>query len=169
MTGRRFPRNPLDVRVLRFGLPLVALLALAAGCGSKDSSTSTTKPGAQPALVTYVKSGGIAGIYEKVVVDESGKATVSQGLPSTAKVKSFSLSDAELSALRRSLDAAELASQKNASPQGCADCFVYDITYNGTHFRGDEATLPAQVKLAVTQLNALIARAGIEEPLATGK
>ena len=152
---------------------LLALLVALTGCGSSSGGPSTTPtgPSHDPAapLVTYLKSGGIAGIYERLTVDPTGRATVSQGLPSTAKVKSFSLTSSELSALKHSLDAADLESQKNASPQACADCFVYDITYAGHHFRGDQATLPAQVEPAVTTLNALIAQAGIEEPLATGK
>jgi hypothetical protein len=160
------------MRIAAIGAALLVPAAALAGCGSSsDTSTTGTSgdPGSPQALVVYVKSGGIAGIYEKLVVDESGRATVSQGLPSRAKVGTFSLSQPEVAALRHTLDAANLESQQNASPQGCADCFVYDITYAGHHFRGDEATLPAQVKPAVTSLNALIAQAGIEEPLATGK
>jgi hypothetical protein len=151
------------MRIIRVGLTLLAMLACAAGCGSNSSGSSSA------VLVTYVRSGGLPGIYEKLVVEESGSATVSQGLASNAKAKRFSVSDSDVAALRHDLDAADLGSQKNASPGACADCYVYDITYAGHHFTGDEATLPAAVHPAVTSLNAIIAQAGIEEPLATGK
>ncbi len=157
-------RSTFVMRFLRFGLPLLTLLA---GCGSasQSASTATSTPSGRQALVTYSKSGGIAGIIERLKVEPSGHATVSEGLPADAKTKTFSLSPEELSKLRQTLDAAKLASHASASPQGCADCFVYRIAYRGTTFEGDQATLPAAVRPAVEALDALTARAGVDRPL----
>ena len=153
-------------RTARLCLLLPTLLI--AGCGSSSQETtagSTSTPAGSQALVIYSKTGGIAGIHERLSVEPSGVATVSQGLPAEAKTKIFKLTAAELASLRRTLDAADLASLPSTPSQGCADCFLYAITYNGTTWRGDEATLPPAVRPAIQALDRLVARAEIDQPL----
>lgn len=128
-----------------------AALLLAAGCG--DGQDTTTDPGNDP-LVTYSRSGGIAGIEERLLVDRGGRATVSIGGGSPT---SFTLSDSELGRLEAALQAADLAAVTDRET-GCADCFRYEVTYDGTTVAYDEvAEPPPSVAAVVSQLGGLVA------------
>ncbi|TDD63154.1 hypothetical protein E1293_43405 [Actinomadura darangshiensis] len=98
-------------------------------------------------LVTYERTGGFAGIREKVTVDVSGKALVND--------EKVALDDREMRGLR---DALGRVVTTESSSAGCrvADHFTYTLTY-----RGRSATrcwLPSDWEDAVTRLEALTRR-----------
>ena len=166
MTKPSSARNTCVARGLRICLLLPTVLLVACGSASREPAASSTSTSSGPrALVIYSKSGGIAGIRERLSVDPSGRATLSQGLPANAKTVTVKLPPAEVDGLRRARDDAGLASLPSGPSQGCADCFLYEITYAGTVWKGDEATLPQAVRPAIQALDRVVAGAGIEQPL----
>jgi hypothetical protein len=148
------------MRAPRLGIPLLALLG---GCGGSAASSTTTSP-SQQALVTYSKSGGLGGTSERLVIDSSGAATLTEGRPGVAKTKTFSVGPAGVADLQATLDRAHLVSRPSAPPNGCADCFVYRISYSGHTFAANDVSLPASAKPVVHALDQLVASAGAPPP-----
>ncbi len=131
------------------------LAVVAAGCGGDDTTTTTADPGI---LVTYSRSGGVASMPESLVIRADGSATVEAGV--TGAREEFELDPDELARVRTELEAAEFDDVADPPVQtGCADCYVYEITYDGTTMSYDEsqAALPASVTAVVTHLSEITA------------
>jgi hypothetical protein len=109
---------------------------LASGCGGGDPVPTTPSSGA---LVNYSRTGGVASVPERLVVEADGTATVEAGI-GTAQL-SFELDQDELEQLRTELEAADLGALE-PSPTTCADCYSYEVVYNGTTISYDEADSP---------------------------
>jgi hypothetical protein len=103
------------------GVWRVALVALLiAGCGS-DAAAATLQ-----GKVTYAKSGGIAGLVQKLTVNPSGRAVAA----SVERKRSFTLTKTELKQLTALAKNAKLAKTRDPKPntQG-ADAFEYSVGY----------------------------------------
>ncbi|WP_433462804.1 hypothetical protein [Spirillospora sp. CA-128828] len=98
-------------------------------------------------LVTYERSGGFAGIHEKVTVDVTGTALVND--------EKVVLDDAQMRGLRRALGRVVTT---DSSPDGCqvADHFTYTLTYRG--HGATRCRLPSDWRAAVERLEALTRR-----------
>lgn len=98
-------------------------------------------------LVTYERSGGFAGIQERVTVGATGTAVVNG-----AKV---TLNDEEMRGLR---DALGRVVTTRSSAAGCdvADHFTYTLTYRG--HRTTRCRIPCDWRAAVERLEALTRR-----------
>ncbi|MEU8340731.1 hypothetical protein SAMN05443665_1007115 [Actinomadura meyerae] len=98
-------------------------------------------------LVTYQRTGGFAGIQEKVTVNNSGTALVNG--------RNLALDDGEMSGLR---DALRRIVTTDSSAAGCqvADHFTYTLTYKG--HRATRCWLPSDWREAVERLDALARR-----------
>lgn len=91
----------------------------------------TSPPAATPAtlpdevLAVYLKTGGFAGIYEKLTVYQGGKLELAdrQGNLRTAQVD-----HAQLTPLRNMLSAQEFSQLEDRYQAGGADQFVYQVT-----------------------------------------
>jgi hypothetical protein len=119
------------------GLTIVALAAvLWVGCGSDDEP----EPSGSGPLVVYQKSGGVAGILERLRVERDGSATVTVGFDGSSE--SFRLSEAELEQLESELGAADLSVPPG--PPGCADCFEYEVSFGGETARFDQLAEPSE-------------------------
>jgi len=96
-------------RLLR--LVLLGLLVLAAGCGGDDGDGKTTTesrvPGPSDELVAYERTGGIAGVTERLDVRPDGAARISVVEAGKLKRDRFKLTPGELDGLRAAVDAAE--------------------------------------------------------------
>jgi hypothetical protein len=131
----------------------VLIAATAIGCGGGAGSTDPTADGP---LVTYSRGGGIAGVDERLRIEPDGSAVVSVGID--GRQSSFALTDHELAQLRGELEAADLGSvDAQGPPTGCADCFVYELTYGGRTISYDEASpVPEPVATVVADLGTLV-------------
>jgi hypothetical protein len=109
------------------GVWRVLLLAVVlSGCGADASAKTLTGP------VTYGKSGGIAGLTQKLTVHSDGRATAA----SYRKKASFRLTGQELRALTAAVKKARLSSTKSPKDDvRGADGFQYGVSY-----RGDKVT-----------------------------
>jgi hypothetical protein len=153
--------NPLRALVL-------ASFAVLAGCGSSDDQSTSTEGPTQTngALITYTRTGGVGGIDEHLRIEPDGTATLAYGEPTNSE-DSFDLTDSELDRIQTLLDAADLESMPaEPQPTGCADCFVYTVSYGGRTVTYDDATPPpASVGQLVTALGEL---AEAHQPRAAG-
>lgn len=100
-------------------------------------------------LVAYERTGGFAGIEERVTVDVSGTADVNG--------RRIAVGDAEMRGLR---DALGRVVTTRSSAAGCAvaDHFTYTLAYRG--HRTTRCRLPSDWRAAVERLEALARRAG---------
>ena len=126
-----------------------AMLAiLATGCGSERSN------GADP-LVSYQRSGGIAGVNERLVIDADGEAQLAVG--ELDPEQRFTIGEPELERLRSDLAAADFAAIDRDSGLGCADCFEYEIDYAGERASFNEAAeVPDSVREVTAQLGRIV-------------
>jgi hypothetical protein len=140
----------------------IVLGMLVAACGEKDEPevgtqatppTTTTQAGGP--LVSYARTGGVAGIQELLTVGQEGEAKLELGfLPDTSLTR-FQLSQAELQMLRTALDKAELE-PGNGPQTGCADCFTYEITTAAGTSTFDQTTIPAGAEDLVQALQQIV-------------
>ena len=124
------------------------LITTLVACGDDDappaSDPSTT-------LVTFSRTGGFASYPLRLTVAGDGSSTIAagQGGPS----RPFELGADELETLRSQLAAAEFDAVEQG-PGGCADCYIYDVEYDGrTTSYDDAADPPATVETAVDHLS----------------
>ncbi|GAA1891355.1 hypothetical protein [Actinomadura bangladeshensis] len=98
-------------------------------------------------LVTYERTGGFAGIQERVAVENSGTALVNG--------KRVALADDEMRGLRDALGGIVTTGSSEA---GCrvADHFTYTLAYDG--HRATRCWLPSDWRAAVERLEALTRR-----------
>ena len=140
--------------MMRLLLTAMALLIGLAGCGNAEDST--TAPSGDPdTLVSYSRTGGIAGVDERLRVAPDGAATLTLG--PTANPASFQLAAADLATLRDEVDAADLANFEPPGPTACADCFVYDIeTADGRASYAETDQPPPAVQALAAHLGAIV-------------
>jgi len=137
-------------------LALISLAFMASALGACGGERDTGSPNAEPSgpLVTYARSGGIAGMPVELTVEADGQARVRAGIEG-GQPAAFALGAAELDRLRRTLEAADLAAvQPSTEPSTCADCFSYEVTYEGrtaSYVEIDE--VPSSVSAAVSELD----------------
>jgi hypothetical protein len=131
-------------------LAACATVAVIAGCGGDESTTTTPEAGT---LVTYERTGGFASMPQSLVIEADGSATVEAGVDPAREA--FELTDEELGRLQAELDAADFVGfDLSTEPTGCADCYAYELTYGGTTISYDESeSVPEPMTILVTHLN----------------
>jgi len=100
--------------------------------------------------VSYAKSGGIAGLVQKLTVTRDGHATTS----SAVRKRSFRLSKVQLKALTSAVTKARISrtSSEKDNVQG-ADGFSFSVGYNGDKVTwSDFSDKPPQRVLALYEL-----------------
>ncbi len=126
------------------GLGAAALV----GCGSSGGA-----PRPAP-LVSYVRSGGLAGVFDELRVSGSGAATL-RVAPSSPPI-SFRLRPAEVERLQRDLDAADIGSIPSRRAPACADCFHYRIAASGDAVEADESRVPRALRPLLAELGQIV-------------
>ncbi len=107
-------------------------------------------------MVVYTKSGGVAGVYEHLVVARDGSAAleVGHGHPLRA---SFELEAVELDRLSGLLAAADFGGGDPGPGIRCADCFQYEIEYGGnTGAFAEIGDIPQSVGELVRELGRIV-------------
>jgi hypothetical protein len=134
-------------------LTLVVLLALVAGCGGDE-------PTAPPELsdaIKYEVIGGDAFRDDSITVGPDGRASIQ----TRAGTRSATLTAAELAALRRGIDDANLAGIETAVTEPpIPDALSYRFTYRGREVTTDTGKLPDDLRPLVGTFNDLIERYG---------
>ena len=135
---------------------LLAVILAGAGClGTKPAEANTTAPPAM--LVDYHRTGGIAGLSDRLVIFDNGVAVISG--KSTSSVVTLNATDLALIAvLFNQSDFAQLQANYSA-PRGSADLITYTISYRGKTVTAAETSTPPALKVVIDQLNQIINRA----------
>ena len=142
--------------LLLAGLALVLL----AGCGDDGDDGGSGGDGEKSATLTrpltYERGGGIAGRRDRLIVQPDGSAE----LTVRDTTKSIRLKDAELDALGRDLEEADIASvpPNSASKKPVPDTFGYRVAYDGTTVTTDDPAMPDKLRGLVSGLGALVER-----------
>jgi hypothetical protein len=119
-------------------LPLALMVALAAAPAAASAKT----------LVSFTRSGGIAGIDDSVTVTTTGHVVVDgQGADRSHRLRAATLRD-----LRRMLSEARW-DKANPGASRCADCFEYLVRYHGHRARYDDS----QAKQVSRSIRAIVA------------
>jgi hypothetical protein len=129
-------------------VPTIALALVGlAGCGGDDAG-STTESGT---LVAYARTGGFASMPESLVIGADGAGTVEAGVDPARE--SFQLDADDLEQVGSELETADFDAVDSGVPTSCADCYEYEIAYNGTTVSYDESQdVPESVDAAVAHL-----------------
>ena len=141
-------------RMLMTGLALVLL----AGCGDDSGDAGGSGGGEQSATLTgpltYERGGGIAGRRDRLIVQPDGNAE----LTVRDTTKSIRLKDAELDAIGRDLETADIASvpPNSTSKKPVPDTFGYRVAYDGTTVTTDDPAMPDKLRGLVARLGALV-------------
>jgi hypothetical protein len=134
---------------------LPVLAACGSGGGADPSSDPPAPGGGAAPLVVLVRYGGIAGVAERVSVDQLGVATVvTERAPAP---RTITLAPTDLAALRTALERSAIATlERNYLDPRAADAFQYDVTYQGVTVTADEGVIPATLRPVVDRLTALL-------------
>jgi hypothetical protein len=132
----------------------LSVLALVAGGASAAA--------AEPASVhdfrlAYKRTGGIAASTRTLAVRAGRLATVTtKGAPGSGRGTEFRLAVGTVRSLQQALAAADLDSIPGPGPGGCADCFTYDLRYQGHHIALEEIDVPPRLGKVFAQIDAII-------------
>ncbi|HXF32315.1 MAG TPA: hypothetical protein VN522_12415 [Solirubrobacterales bacterium] len=108
--------------------------------------------------LAYKRTGGIAASTQTLAVRPGRLATATgSGTSAGRKRSEFPLTVRRVRSLQRSLSRADLGSIPPAGPGGCADCYVYDLRYEGHHLELEEVDVPARLRAVFATLDAIIA------------
>jgi hypothetical protein len=120
---------------------LMATMLIAVGAGSGDAGTVSAHADATP-LVSYERTGGIAGVDDRVEVSGGGAVTVRHRDGARHRTR---LSVRRMRVLRRALTAAHFERPVTTGPTGCADCFFFRLRHGGHTLSFSQVAEPARV------------------------
>jgi hypothetical protein len=135
--------------------PFLLILTVAVAAAAALVTDTPPAPAAgESTLVTFHRTGGIAGVDDRVTVKADRHVTVrSRG--SSAGHRRISV--AAIRRLRHALKEARLGRPPpQGPPGGCADCFHYTISYGGHHVQLSEDRVPDRMRRAIDLLSRLI-------------
>ena len=137
---------------LAIALVLAAAVAPLAGCaGGEDGSAGGDAP------IDYVRTGGLAGVAERLKIDSDGRATLQTG-GDAGPPRRFTVPAQEADGVRLALDDAgfgDLPTDERTIPE--PDGFNYAIHYRGHLVRRERAGLDPRLERAIRRLDAIVA------------
>ncbi|GGK25758.1 hypothetical protein GCM10010124_17890 [Pilimelia terevasa] len=145
----------------------VISVVLLGGCTPKGGPAATPSPSAPPTttpaptptgaeLVDYRRTGGLAGVEDRLTVGEDGRyALAVRG----ARPRTGELQPEELAELRRVLTAARIASVRQpGATGGVSDGFHYELRAAGRTLRVTDGSIPEALEPALSTMTALLAQ-----------
>ena len=134
---------------------LCALALLGYGGETVASGAPTT---VQDFRLAYKRTGGVAASTQTLAIRPGRRATVTtSGTPTGGTRTEFRLAVGRVRLLQRSLSRADLGSIPPAGPSGCADCYAYDLRYDGHHLELEEVDVPPRLRTVFDEIDAIIA------------
>jgi hypothetical protein len=141
---------------------LVATMLCLAAFGAGAAGAASAKP--EPVhdfRLSYQRTGGIAASMQTLAVRPGRFATATTSGTSAGRKRSeFRLAIGSVRSLQRGLSQARLDSIPPPGPGGCADCFAYDLRYQGHHIELEEVDVPARLRKVFDQIDSIIAAQG---------
>ena len=152
---------------MRFAVATVLCALALIGCGGATAA-SAEPTSVHDFTLAYKRSGGVASSTQTLAVRRGRQATATTSGSSQGLQRSeFPLPVRRVLSLRRSLERADLDSIPGPGPGGCADCFAYNLRYQGHHIEREEIDVPPRLRAVLDQIDAIIA-AHIAAPTARG-
>lgn len=123
---------------------------------SPHGSTGGT-PTLEGVLILYARSGGFAGMQDRLTVHESGQVS----LVRRDQVREYRLDPGKLEALKRAFESSDFSSLRESYPAKGADLFTYEITYRGRKVTAMDSAVPATLDPLIRILNDVIDTSGV--------
>jgi hypothetical protein len=130
------------------GVLLVSALFVGA-CGSGESAVGLNDE------LRYVRTGGLAGLHDELIVDPNGDARLTVRGHNAVD---FSLDEQEIDSLASALDGADLAGLESdlAGERSAPDAFRYVVNYQGAVVRTDDPSVPDDLKPVLAALDRIV-------------
>ena len=139
-------------------MTVLVCTALMPGCPQAQTPEGRALPPVGAFAVSYQRSGGLAASSESLVVTRGGHAIAeSSGTRAGDRHVEFRLGARRIRLLQRALDRADLGSIAQGPNGGCADCYLYSISYEGDRAEFDQSTIPPRLEIAISEIEAIIA------------
>ncbi len=139
------------------GATIACLVALAACPVAGGPAAAERLPPPYSFTLVYEREGGFAPSPQGLVVAPGGFATADGTETRGGKRHAeFRLSDRRIRSLQRGLRRAHLRSIPKHGIRNCADCYVYDIYYEGSHVKLDQPEVPPRLLEVIEQIEAII-------------
>jgi hypothetical protein len=130
--------------------------AVALVAGGVAAAATAALPPAKDFALTYERGGGFAPAPVSLTVTPGGRAVATTtGTRAGERQLKFHLGPRRIRSLQRSLRRADLGSI-HAGKGGCADCFIYSITYEGDLVEIEESDVPARLQGAIAEIETVI-------------
>jgi hypothetical protein len=135
---------------------VVAALVLTGCLGVKTPPVS--RPAAPALFVDYQRTGGIAGVNDRLVIFDNGVTLVSSRTTS----REILLNQSNLEQISAVFDTAQFPMLEGnyTSRRGGADLMQYSITYHGRTVNTEDTAVPLSLEPVITDMN-LILGAGL--------
>jgi hypothetical protein len=144
-------RNWISVSLI-----IVVVAVMGAGCLGMKAPVTASAP--LPALVLdYHRTGGIAGVDDRLIIFDNGAAVISTRSVS----REFEVNRSELERLERIFLQAGYTTlqEKYTSPSGGADFMRYSITYQNKTVVTEDTVTPYPLQSVIRELNGIISSA----------
>jgi hypothetical protein len=107
--------------------------------------------------LAYQRTGGIASSTRTLAVRPGRLATATtSGTSAGPKRTEFRLAVRSVLSLQRGLAQARLGSIPPPGPGGCADCYAYDLRYQGHHIELEEVDVPPRLRKVFDEIDSII-------------
>jgi hypothetical protein len=135
---------------------------IVSGClGSRTPPVS--RPQAPAVLVDYYRTGGIAGIQDRLVIFDNGVAVVSTRTAS----REIELNQTEIDRIRKLFDEGQFAMLEGnySGRHGSADLIKYTLSYHSKTVSAEDTAIPPTLRPIIDELDRVFTMsAGVEPP-----
>jgi hypothetical protein len=104
--------------------------------------------------VDYHRTGGIAGLDDRIVIFDNGVAVISQKTAS----KEITLNQSDLEMITGIFNEAQFSMLQGnyTARRGAADYFRYTISYHGKTVIAEDSAVPPSLQTVITEMNRII-------------
>jgi hypothetical protein len=138
---------------------LLAAAAISGCLGVKTPSVSSPIPPA--VLVDYQRTGGIAGVDDRLVIFDNGVAVISRKTVSTE----ITLNQSDLQRISGIFNEAQFSMLQGnyTARHGTADYFRYTISYRSKTVNAEDSAIHPSLQPVIDEMNRIVNKAGSSE------
>ena len=131
---------------------LIAAVMISGCLGSRTPPVS--RPPVPSVLVDYYRTGGIAGLQDRLVIFDNGVAIVS----SRTVNQEIELNQSDITRIIQLFDQGRFSALEGnySGRHGSADLIKYTITYNNKTVSAEDTAIPPSIQPVIDELNGII-------------